>query len=139
MLWLPPNVWLHGSQSTMTGRSAARNGHACRIICWLADSIRCVFSTPLGAPVEPDVNRILATASGAERAGRGRIAGPGTVASRAASRLAPGRWPVATMSAARGLGRVQRGGEPAGVVGEHGAGLDQLGDGPDPGMVPALQ
>jgi len=40
MLWLPPKVWLHGSQSTITGRSAVRNGHTCRIICWLADSIR---------------------------------------------------------------------------------------------------
>ena len=64
MSWLPPNVWLHGSQSTMTGRSLARNGHACCIITWLADSIPCVFRTPLGSPVEPDVNRILASESG---------------------------------------------------------------------------
>src|SRR5256886_7129561 len=41
-LWLPPKVWLHGSQSTITGRSVRRNGQACRIICWLAASIRWV-------------------------------------------------------------------------------------------------
>jgi hypothetical protein len=51
-LWLPPKVCDHGSQSTMTGRCAARNGQSWRIIRWFADSIRCVFSTPLGAPVE---------------------------------------------------------------------------------------
>jgi hypothetical protein len=71
MLWLPPKVWLQGSQSTVTGRSPVRNGHTCRIICWLADSIRWVLSTPFGAPVEPEVNRIFATASGA----RGQAAG----------------------------------------------------------------
>ena len=118
-LWLPPKVWLHGSQSTITGRSAARNGHTCRIICWLAASIRCVLSTPLGVPVEPEVNRIFAIA--VRRPGRRRppaTAGPGAVASRSASRSAPGR-------AARGhdrghrAGRVQRGREPAGVLGEH--------------------
>ena len=32
-LWLPPKVWLHGSQSTITGRSPSRNGHTWKIIC----------------------------------------------------------------------------------------------------------
>ena len=27
--WLPPKVWFHGSQSTSTGGSSARNGEAC--------------------------------------------------------------------------------------------------------------
>jgi len=31
-LWLPPKVWLHGSQSTTTGGVVARNGqHAARL------------------------------------------------------------------------------------------------------------
>ena len=47
-LWLPPNVWLHGSQSTTTGGSSARNGQTWRIACWLAHSIRCVVVTAFG-------------------------------------------------------------------------------------------
>jgi hypothetical protein len=34
----------------------------------LATSIRCVLITPLGSPVEPEVNRIFATVSGPTRA-----------------------------------------------------------------------
>ena len=101
-LWLPPKVWLHGSQSTITGRSAARNGHTWRIICWLADSIRWVLSTPFGVPVEPEVNRILAIASGASAAKAARTAGPGAVARSASSGSAPGRLP-APMTAGTGL------------------------------------
>ena len=66
-LWLPPNVWLHGSQSTITGRSWRRKGQACPIIRWLAASIRWVFSTPFGDPVDPDVKRIFAIPSGLRR------------------------------------------------------------------------
>ena len=90
MLWLPPKVWLHGSQSTITGRSAARNGHTWRIICWLADSIRCVFSTPFGAPVDPEVNRIFATVSGSGSV----VFRAGGVAMRLARRSALGLVPV---------------------------------------------
>src|SRR5919107_5940638 len=63
-LWLPPNVWFHGSQSTSTGGVPAVNGQICASDCWFAASIPCVLITPLGSAVEPDVNRILATLSG---------------------------------------------------------------------------
>jgi hypothetical protein len=63
-LWLPPKVWFHGSQSTTTGGLSSTNGHACASCCWLAHSMRCVLTTPLGMPVEPEVNRIFATVSG---------------------------------------------------------------------------
>ena len=66
-LWLPPNVWLHGSQSTSTGGSAPMNGHTWPSACWLEHSIRCVLITPFGVPVDPEVNRIFATVSGPER------------------------------------------------------------------------
>ena len=45
-----------------------RNGIASQIICWFAQSIRCVLITPLGDPVDPDVKRILAMVSGPTRA-----------------------------------------------------------------------
>ncbi len=93
-LWLPPKVWLHGSQSTMTGRSPARKGQACLIICWFAASIRWVLSTPLGAPVDPEVKRIFATASGPSAAKAASTSGPASVASRLASRCAPGLLPA---------------------------------------------
>src|SRR3954451_9755203 len=63
-LWLPPNVWFQGSQSTSTGGVSAVNGQICARLCWLAHSITCVVITPLGSDVEPEVNRILATLSG---------------------------------------------------------------------------
>ena len=63
-LWLPPKVWLHGSQSTSTGFSCCRKRHTCAIICWLAHSMRWVLITTLGWPVEPEVSRYLACVSG---------------------------------------------------------------------------
>ena len=63
-LWLLPNVWLHGSQSTITGGRSARNGQPATIAAWFAQSIRCVLTTPFGVPVDPDVNRIFAALSG---------------------------------------------------------------------------
>jgi hypothetical protein len=63
-LWLPPNVWLQGSQSTMTGRRALENGHSCAFACSFEQSMRCVVMTPFGSPVEPDVNSSLAIVSG---------------------------------------------------------------------------
>ena len=55
-LWLPPKVWLQGSQSTFTGGSARRNGHTWLCACWLERSIRWVLTTPFGVPVDRDVN-----------------------------------------------------------------------------------
>ena len=63
-LWLPPNVWFHGSQSTSTGGVSFVNGQICASDCWFAHSIPCVLITPLGIAVEPEVKRILATLSG---------------------------------------------------------------------------
>ena len=39
------------------------NGQIWASICWLAVNIPWVLTTPFGKPVEPDVNRILATVS----------------------------------------------------------------------------
>ena len=80
-LWLPPKVWFHGSQSTRTGGSSIEEGSVCAIISWLAHIMRWVLITPLGLPVEPEVNRILATVSGPTRACRLDLAVAGVAAS----------------------------------------------------------
>ena len=67
-LWLPPNVWLHGSQSTTTGGSSCTKAKPAASIAWLAHSMRWVLITPFGCPVEPEVNRNLAMVSGVTRA-----------------------------------------------------------------------
>jgi hypothetical protein len=48
------------SQSTSVGGSSPTKAIAARIIAWLAASMRWVFSTPFGRPVEPEVNKIFA-------------------------------------------------------------------------------
>ena len=83
MLWLPPKVWFHGSQSTSTGGSSARKPMHWRSICWLAQSMRWVLITPLGALVLPDVNRNLAMVSGPTAACAAASVGPGSAASSA--------------------------------------------------------
>ena len=64
MLWLPPNVWFHGSQSTSTGGVSPSTGMDCHICCWLAHHMPCVLMTPLGRLVEPEVNKNLTMVSG---------------------------------------------------------------------------
>ena len=64
MLWLPPNVWFHGSQSTSTGGASPSTGMDCHICCWLAHHMPCVLMTPLGRLVEPEVNKNLTMVSG---------------------------------------------------------------------------
>ena len=64
MLWLPPKVWFHGSQSTNTGGSSPSTGMDCSICCWLAHHMLCVLITPLGRLVEPEVNKNLTMVSG---------------------------------------------------------------------------
>ena len=56
---LPPTVWCQGSQSSPTGNCALATSRP--LACTALHSMPWVLSTPLGAPVEPDVNRILAT------------------------------------------------------------------------------
>src|SRR5215510_5942824 len=65
---LLPNVWFHGTQSTSTGGRSSRKGHTCAAICWFEQSMRWVLTTPFGVPVEPEVKRIFAIASGPMRA-----------------------------------------------------------------------
>jgi hypothetical protein len=79
--WLPPKQWFHGIQSTSTGGVVAVNGHTWASIRWLAQSIRWVVTTPFGRPVEPEVNRTLATESGATLAAAWRTAAVGVVSS----------------------------------------------------------
>lgn len=57
-----------------------------------------MFSTPLGIPVEPDVNKILAIPSGAsaENASASRV--PDAAAVSSASGHVPGRLPAATIA-----------------------------------------
>ena len=96
MLWFPPNVWLHGSQSTSTGGSSARNGQMSSSAAWFEHIIRCVLMTPLGTPVDPDVNRSLPTVSGPTLAKASSTAGPGEVFTSSSSRSASERFPCAT-------------------------------------------
>jgi hypothetical protein len=90
--WLPPKVWLHGSQSNNTGGSSSRNGQTWRICCWLAISIPCELITPLGVPVDPEVNRILATSSVRRAAHRRSTSADGS-APKSPSVTEPGRSP----------------------------------------------
>ena len=100
-LWLPPKVWFQGSQSTITGGRSARNGQTCAIASWFEHSMRCVLITPLGRPVEPEVNRILATVSGPTAALARSTALVGRVARRSAKAVMPGAGRLATISAPR--------------------------------------
>src|SRR3954464_10332139 len=88
-LWLPPNVWFQGSQSTSTGGVTSVNGQIWASACWLADSIPWVLITPVGRGVEPDVNSTLATLSGPTARTAAATAGVGRVASSSANRVAP--------------------------------------------------
>ena len=82
-LWLPPNVWFHGSQSTSTGGVSARNDRRWRMTCWLLASMRCVLTTALGARVEPEVSRNLAIESSVTAACAPSTASVGSVPSSA--------------------------------------------------------
>src|SRR3984957_12165573 len=69
--------WIPGSHATITGGSSAMKARPQPIIAWLAHSISWVLMTPLGWPVEPEVNRILAMVSGAILACAASTAGVG--------------------------------------------------------------
>ena len=62
---MPPIVWFHGSQSSMTGAtSLALRTRAMLIMATLAHIISWVLITALGMPVLPEVNRNLPTVFG---------------------------------------------------------------------------
>ena len=66
---LPPIVWFHGSQSSMTGGgSSALRVRAIWPMARLAHIISWVLITALGMPVLPEVNRNLAIVLGSMRA-----------------------------------------------------------------------
>src|SRR5262245_40508882 len=69
----------------MTGGCAESNVHAAAALSWLAHIIPWVLITPLGCPVEPEVNRILPTVSGPTRAKAASTAGVGRNALKAAN------------------------------------------------------
>src|SRR5215813_4499861 len=62
-LWLPPAVWCHGDQSTITDGSSAKKASCERIMAWFEHHMRWVLITAFGAPVEPEVNRSLTIVS----------------------------------------------------------------------------
>ncbi len=95
-LWLPPKVWCQGSQSTITGGSAVSAGKRAWSIAWLELSIRWVFTTAFGTPVEPEVNRSFATVSGTTAAWAAATASGPSAARRSANGVA-GR-PIAAPS-----------------------------------------
>jgi hypothetical protein len=99
-LWLPPKVWLQGSQSTSTGGRSSRKGQAWASACWFEQSMRWLLITPLGLPVEPEVKRILATVSGPTAAKRSSTAEPGATAGSAAKRVSPPAGLALTTSSA---------------------------------------
>src|SRR5512146_3234734 len=89
-LWLPPKVWLQGSQSTSTSGWRNRNDHTCEICCWLAHSMRWVLITTLGNPVDPLVSRYLAWVVGRIAANASITAGDSAAASSQVNGWAPG-------------------------------------------------
>src|SRR6185503_5136784 len=97
-LWLPPNVWFHGSQSTITGGRSVRNVQAAAMLSWFEHSMRWVLITPLGSPVDPDVKRILATVSGPTAAKAASTAGVGRNSVSAANGVTPAPPALATTS-----------------------------------------
>src|SRR5262245_32196373 len=52
----------------MIGGCASRKGQVAAALSWFTHIMRWVLMTPLGCPVEPDVNRILGLGSGPTRA-----------------------------------------------------------------------
>src|SRR5579871_312585 len=91
-LWPPPNTWFHGSQSTRTGGVLTKQGRHSTIICWLLHHIRWVVMTPLGLPVEPEVNRIFATVAGPVRSNASSTAAVGEAASSSANETGVQPW-----------------------------------------------
>ena len=86
-LLLPPNVWLHGSSVDQHRRrlgDVARMD-AAHLIAWFAVIIRWVLMTPLGVPVEPEVNRSFAIVSGPTFARARSTSAVGIVATSASS------------------------------------------------------
>ena len=138
-LWLPPNVWLHGSQSTSTGGSARMNGHTWPSACWLEHSIRCVLITPFGAPVDPEVNRIFATVSGPSAANARSTSAPGLGRLEVGERERRRPRSPATTTGTRRRRPSSAGAERAAVVGEDHAGRAQAGDRADALVVAAEQ
>ena len=130
-LLLPPKVWLHGSQSISVGGSAAKLGLTPRSIAWFDVIIRWVLITPLGVPVEPEVNRSLAIVSGPTFAwarstsarGLGRQHRLERVARRGGGRVRPD-----DDLHVRRHGRLDRGGEGTAVVCERQARRQQPDD-----------
>ena len=84
-LWLPPKVWLQGSQSSTTGGRSRRKGHATWMAAWLEQIMRWVLMTPLGTPVEPEVKSTLATVSGVCSVKCASSASPGSLCRSASS------------------------------------------------------
>src|SRR5450759_5545417 len=104
-LWLLPKVWLHGSQSTTTGGSSATKAKPAPIIAWFHDSMRWVLMTPLGFPVEPEVNRNFAIVSGVILALAAATPASSSAPTRSENSVAlrfPGGLRVTTSSAALG-------------------------------------
>ena len=141
-MWLAPKVWFHGSQSISTSGCSVMNGQVCSACCWFAVSMPWVLMTPLGRPVEPDVNRNLAIVSAPIAAAAFSSAGPGRVCANwsklvTASRFAPLR--LATSSTLLEVERGERFGEGRGIGDIDEAGLEQLGNVLELGVVLALQ
>ena len=63
-LWLPPKVWLQAASPRRRDAGSLRNGQQAARLSWLAVNMRWVLTTPLGRPVEPEVNSTLAMVSG---------------------------------------------------------------------------
>src|SRR3984957_15558379 len=84
---MPPKVWFHGGQSTSTGGSSRMKARPALIMDWLAHSMSWVLMTPLGWPVEPEVNRNFAIVSGPTFAWASSTAAVGDVAASEANGL----------------------------------------------------
>ena len=75
--WLPPAVWCHGAQSTITGRLVLRRTPAREDHHLVRAPHALGVDHPFGMPVEPEVNRNLAIVSGPTAACAASTAGVG--------------------------------------------------------------
>jgi hypothetical protein len=99
---LPAEIWLQGIHSRLLGISPV--GSSVRSPSWPAITpaiIAWVWGTPLGMPVEPEVNRYLATVAGI-RLSRLAATSLGSVAATVSKATAPSPAPSAVTSSRSG-------------------------------------
>ena len=101
---LPALMWLQGIHSRLWGMTSGSASSARRPSppAMVADIMPKVCGTPLGMPVEPEVNRYLATVAWPSASRAASTAAVGSVASRSDSGTAPSPSPSAVTNTSPG-------------------------------------